>query len=313
MPALISEIRELAVFQCVVKHGNYAKAADELSLSASGISRVVTRLEERLGVRLVQRTTRKFALTEAGAACYARATQILADLADAEAEIQTAVLRPRGTLRLSASIGFGQEHLAPLLGPLLEEFPELSLELSLTNRFVDLIDEGVDLAVRIGALSDSRLMARRLCTNRRVLVASPAYLERRGSPASPAELSAHECVLFTVFAKPREWKLIGPEGPVSVSVSGRITTNNIDVVLAAARQGLGVTVGATLSVGPALLAGELVRILPDYEFEQTAIFAVYPSARQLSTKVRAAVDFLAARLQDPPSWDRALAGKVPGF
>ncbi len=313
VPALISEIRELVVFQCVVKHANYAKAAEELLLSPSGISRVVARLEERLGTRLVQRTTRKFSLTEAGAAFHARATQILQDLGEAEAELQRASMRPRGTLKVSASPVFGHTHLAPLLNQLLNEFPELSLELSLTNRFVDLIDEGVDLAIRIGALSDSRLIARRLCTNHRLLVASPSYLERRGEPQSPADLAQHDCVIFTGFAKPREWKLIGPGGPTSVNVSGRLTTNSIEALTSAAKRGLGITVGATLYVSEALLAGDLVRVLPDYEFEETAIFAVYPSARQLSTKVRAAVDFLAEHLQDPPSWDRALAGKVPGF
>lgn len=313
MPALISEIRELVVFQCVVKHANYAKAAEELSLSPSGVSRVVTRLEERLGARLVQRTTRKFSLTEAGAAFHARASQLLVDLHDAEAEVQQALLRPRGTLKVSASVVFGHLYLAPLLSPMLEKFPDLSVELALSNRFVDLIEEGIDLAIRIGALSDSRLMARRLCTNHRVLVAAPSYLERRGVPRTPADLTNHDCVIFTGFAKPREWRLIGPEGPVNVNISGRVATDNIDVLTATAKQGFGITVGATLCVGKPLLSGELVRVLPEYEFEPTAIFAVYPSARQLSTKVRAVVDFLVENIQDPPHWDRALTGRVPGF
>ncbi len=313
MPALISEVRDLVVFQCVVKHANYAKAAEELLLSPSGVSRVVTRLEERLGARLVQRTTRKFSLTEAGAAFHARTSQILGDLIDAESEVQKAVLRPRGTLRISASVVFGHRYLAPLLSPLLQKFPELSLELALSNRFVDLVEEGIDLAVRIGALNDSRLMARRLCTNHRVLVAAPSYLERRGVPRHPRDLTEHDCIIFTSFAKPREWRLLGPDGAVNVAISGRVATDNVEVLTGAAVQGLGITVGATLTVGQALLSGELVRVLPDYEFEPTAVFAVYPSARQLSTKVRAVVDFLVEHLQDPPSWDRALAGRVAGF
>jgi len=313
VPALFSEVRDLLVFQCVVKHSNYAKAAEELSLSPSGVSRVVTRLEERLGARLVQRTTRKLSLTEAGAAFHARTSQILSDLVDAEAEVQKAVLRPRGTIRISASVVFGHLHLAPLMNELLVKFPELSYEMTLANRFVDLIEEGVDLAIRIGALSDSRLIARRLCTNQRVLVASPRYLERRGAPRTVEDLSEHDAVIFTSFAKPREWRLLGPDGPVSVGVSGRVATDNIDALTSAAKQGLGITVGATLAVGPALLSGELVRVLPDYEFEPTGIFAVYPSARQLSTKVRAVVDYLVENFPDPPSWDRSLAGRVPGF
>jgi DNA-binding transcriptional LysR family regulator len=310
---MISETLELLVFNAIVKHASYVRAADELALSPSGVSRIITRLEERLGARLVQRTTRRLSLTEAGAAFHARTSQILQDLADAEAEVQKATLQPKGTLKLTASIVFGQLYLAPLFGELLARFPELSIDLTLTNRYVDLIEEGMDLAIRIGSLADSALIARRLCTNRRVLVASPGYLERWGTPASLADLSRHQCMLFTGFPRPSEWKLIGPEGSVSVSIAGRVTTNNVETLTSAAKQGLGITVGATLSVAPALLSGELVRVLSDYEFEQTAVSAVYTSSRQLSTKIRAVVDFLAQKITDPPSWDQPLRGKVPGF
>ncbi|HEX2659677.1 MAG TPA: LysR family transcriptional regulator [Polyangia bacterium] len=308
-----SEISELTVFHCVVRHASYARAADELMLSPSGISRIISRMEERLGARLVQRTTRKLSLTEAGAAFHARTAQVLLDLADAESFVQETAVRPRGNLRVTAPVVFGQLYVAPLLGDLLRRFPDLSIDLSLTDRMVDLIEEGVDLAIRIGQLTDSRLIARRLCQNHRVLVASSKYFVGRPLPTHPSQLAEHECILFTGFTRPREWKLIGPEGPVSVGVSGRVASNNVDTLTAAAKQGLGITFGATLSAGPALLSGELVRVLPDYEFEPTSIFALYPSARQLSPKVRAVVDFLVANLVDPPSWDRLLAGKVPGF
>jgi DNA-binding transcriptional LysR family regulator len=310
---MVTETQELIAFNAVAKHGSYARAAKELALSPSGVSRIITRLEERLGARLVQRTTRKLSLTEAGAAFHARTSQILVDLADAEAEVQKTALRPKGTLKVSASVVFGHLYLAPLLGELFQQFPELSIDLSLTNRFVDLVEEGVDLAIRIGSLVDSRIIARRLCTNHRILVASPSYIERWGVPRSPADLSDHQCVIFNGFPKASEWKLLGPEGPVSVSVAGRLATNNVETLTSAAKQGLGITVGATLSVGPALLSGELCRVLSDYEFEPTAVFAVYASARQLSTKIRAAVDFLASKISDPPSWDQRLRGKVPGF
>lgn len=310
---MASEILELTVFHCVVKHSSYAKAADELLLSPSGVSRVISRLEERLGVRLLQRTTRKLSLTEAGAAFYARTSQILVDLADAEADVQETAVRPRGNLRVSAPTVFGQLYIAPLLHDMTERFPELTIDLSLMDRFADLIDEGIDLAIRIGQLADSRLIARRLCTNHRVLVAAPSYLAKRGNPTHPLELADHDCILFTGFARPREWRILGPGGPYSVNISGRVATNNVDTLTSAAKQGLGITFGATMIAGQALLSGELVRVLTDYELEQTAIFAVYPSARQLSTKVRAVVDFLVERLQDPPEWDRQLAGKVVGF
>jgi DNA-binding transcriptional LysR family regulator len=310
---MVTETNELVVFHSVVKHSSFAKAAEELSLSPSGVSRIVTRLEERLGVRLVQRTTRSLSLTEAGTAFHARASQILDDLMEAEAEVQKATAHPRGNLRVTASLMFGQRYVIPILAEILERFPELSIDLSLTNRFVDIIDEGIDLAIRIGALSDSRLIARRLCTNLRVLVAAPSYIERHGAPDHPEELSQHECILYTGFAKPREWKLIGPDGPIGVSVAGRVATNNMEVVDNTSKKGLGISVGPTMSAYQSLISGELVRILPDYAFEPSSIFAVYPSARQLSTKVRAVVDFLIEKFQDPPSWDRALAGQVAGF
>jgi DNA-binding transcriptional LysR family regulator len=310
---MVTETQEMLVFQAVAKHASYAKAAVELGLSPSGVSRVVSRLEERLGARLVQRTTRKLSLTEAGTSFHLRTSQILADLAEAEAEVQKAAMRPKGTLRVTASVVFGQLYLAPLIGELLHQYPDLSVDMVLANRFVDLIEEGMDLAIRIGSLADSRLVARRLCNNRRVLVASPAYLARAGTPETVEDLARHQFVLFTAFARPAEWKLCGPDGPLSISVAGRVATDNAEALITMAKQGLGITVGATLAVAPALLSGQLVRVLPRYQFEQTAVFAVYPSARQLSTKVRAAVDFLAKKLVDPPLWDQTLDGKVAGF
>lgn len=310
---MVTETNELRVFHCVVKHTSYAKAARELGLTPSGVSRLISRLEERLGVRLLQRTTRKLSLTEAGAIFLARTTQVLTDLADAESEIQETALRPRGNVRITAPVVFGQLHLSPLLGKLLGRHPELGIEMHLLDRFVDLVDEGMDLAIRAGVLSDSRLIARRLCTNRRLLVAAPSYLAERGIPTDPQQLVDHECLVFTGFSRPREWRLKGPDGIVTIAISSRLVSNNIAVLTSAAKQGAGITIGATLSVAPALLSGELVRVLDDYEFEPAAIFAVYPSARQLSTKVRATVDFLSEELADPPIWDRRLAGKVPGF
>jgi DNA-binding transcriptional LysR family regulator len=310
---MATETQELIAFHSVVKHSSFAKAAEELSLSPSGVSRIVTRLEERLGVRLVQRTTRSLSLTEAGTAFYARASQILADLADAEAEAQMSTAQPRGNLRMTAPIPFGERFLTPMLEEIIGMYPELSVDLVLTNRLVDIIDEGVDLAIRIGALSDSRLIARRLCTNQRVLVAAPSYIARRGTPATPDELTEHESIIYTGFPRPREWKLIGPDGPLSAAISGRLGCNTVQVLIQMALKGLGITIGPTLYVQEELENGNLMRVLPDFQFEPTGIFAVYPSARQLSTKVRAVVDFFAARFQDPPSWERALLGKVPGF
>lgn len=308
-----TETQELLVFHAVVKHASYAKAARELGLTPSGISRVITRMEERLGVRLIQRTTRRLSLTEGGSLFHARTLQVIADLSEAEAELQQTVVRPKGKLRVTAPVVFGQVHLNPLIGKLVSRHPELSVEMHLMDRFVDLVEEGMDLAIRAGTLPDSRLIARKLCTNRRIVVASPDYLKQHGTPQHPDQLTDHECLLFTGFLRPREWRLHGPSGPLTVSVNGRVASNNIDLLATAAKQGVGMTFGATLLVAPALLSGELVRVLPEYEFEATSIYAVFPSVRQLSSKVRAMVDFLCDELCDPPPWDQSLVGKVPGF
>ncbi|MBW4698288.1 MAG: LysR family transcriptional regulator [Aphanocapsa lilacina HA4352-LM1] len=302
--ALPSDTNDMAIFACVVNFGSFARAAEEHNLTPSAVSRIISRLELRLGARLLQRSTRKLSLTEAGAIYHARALQILADVAEAEAEVAAANLQPRGTLKLSVPVVFGRLHVAPLIGRLMRQFPELAVELTLTDRFVDLIEEGIDLALRIGALPDSRLIARRLCTNRRILVASPDYLARAGIPVRPADLTRHSCLIFTALTRPRDWRLVGPEGTTSVSVTGRLIANNGDALLEAALEGLGICPTATFVAVDLLMRGELVRVLPEHEFEPTAVHAVYPSARQLSTKVRSAVDLLVKTFADPPPWDR---------
>lgn len=304
---------ELSVFVSVVKYGGFARAARAGNLTPSGVSRIITRLERRLGARLLQRSTRKQSLTEAGAAFYARAVRILRDLAEAEDEVSQTGLTPTGVLRISMPTVFGRLHVVPRLTRLMSLFPQLSLDVNMTDRFVDLIEEGVDLAIRIGSLSDSRLVARRLCTNRRLLVASPAYVERRGTPVSIEDLAEHDCLMFSRLNRPAEWRLVGPDGLVTVAVAGPLSTDNGEVASEAAKQGFGIALGASFSVGAALSSGELIRILPDYEFERTAIFAVYPSARQLSRKVRVVADALTSFFADPPSWDVSLAESVPGF
>jgi DNA-binding transcriptional LysR family regulator len=277
------------------------------------VSKVIQRLEERLGVGLLERTTRRLSLTPAGAGFHARTAHLLRDVAEAEAVVRRAARDPSGTLRIGAPVPFGQAYLAPLVGQLMERCPRLSVELLLQDDISDVIAEGIDLVVRIGALRDSRLVARKLCSNRRVLVASPEYLARRGTPQRPEDLSAHVCLPCTYMARPLEWRLFGPDGPVSVKIGGGIASNNIGILVSAAEQGLGISMGPTQSTAAALLAGRLVRVLADYEFERTGIYAIYPSRRQLSSKVRAAIDFLSERFSDPPSWDQQLAGVVEGF
>jgi DNA-binding transcriptional LysR family regulator len=228
------------------------------------------------------------------------------ELEEAEAEIREEDLAPRGKIRVSLPTVFGKIFAVELLSEFTRRFPELRLELSLVDHYVDLIEEGIDLALRVGPVNDDNLSARRLCANRRLLVAAPSYLERHGHPQSVAELSAHTCILFSGFRPATKWNLVGAEGAVSACVSGNVQSNNMHVVARCAAQGLGLAPGATMSVAQHLINGELLRVLPAYEFEPTSVFAVYPSNRQLSTKVRPVVNFLAEQLGDPPMWDQRL-------
>jgi DNA-binding transcriptional LysR family regulator len=303
---VLTDIRELMVFHAVVKHESFAAAAAELRLTASGVSRVVTRLETRLGTALFERTTRRLSLTPAGTVFRNRTEHLLRELTTAELEVQQAAVEPTGTLRLGAPVPFGQAYLAPLIGALLARHSALSVELILQDGINDLVEEGIDLVVRIGLLKDSRLVARRLCSNRRILVASPAYLDMHGTPEKPEDLANHVCLPCTYMVRPNEWRLLGPNGAARVSIGGGLASNNVGVLVAAAEAGHGISMGPTQSVARALASGRLSRVLPGWEFERTAIYALYPSRRQLSAKVRATVDFLSEHFTDPPPWDAGL-------
>ena len=309
----MTELPELKALHCLVRHGSWVKAAHELGVSRAQLTQTVALLEQRLGVPLLDRSAGEVRLTEAGIAFHARTGKALDELAKIEAALQHTVVRPNGKVRISAPVVFGQTYVAPLIGELRRRYPELAVELSLMDRFVDLVHEEVDLALRVGSPFDSRLGSRRLCTNRRILVASPRYLEEHGALERPQDLSDHECILFTAFTNEGQWKLTGPEGTAVVPVSGMLSTNNGYVLNNLAEQGLGVTFGATLSLAPALLDGRLVRVLCDYEMEQTGIFAVYVARDDLPTRVTAVIDFFAEKLVDPPLWERQLVGRVPGF
>lgn len=310
---MTSEASDLRVLHCVVKYSSYSQAAKELGMTPSGVSRVVSRLEERLGVRLLQRTTRRLSLTEAGTIYHERISQILLDLADAEAAVQKTSVSPRGKLRVTAPVAFGHYYLVPLLAELASLHPELSIELLLLDRFVDLVEEGVDLALRIGNLQDSGMIARRLCTNNRILVAAPSYLRKRGKPKTPDALKSHSCALYTGFDKPSQWRLCNGTERTTVLVTGGFSSNSPQALASFAEHGGGITLGATVVVERALQSGSLVRVLPEWSFDPTGIYAVYPSAKQVTSKVRAAVDFLASKLSNPPLWEAELQGKVPGF
>ncbi|HWI28304.1 MAG TPA: LysR family transcriptional regulator [Stellaceae bacterium] len=306
----------LAVFVKVVDSRNFAAAARHFGLSPAMVSKHVRALEERLGARLLNRTTRRLSLTEVGRGYYERARQILADLEDADRAASDLHAAPRGTLKLNAPFSFGTRHVGPAIAAYLSAYPEVTVETGLSDRYVDLLAEGVDLALRIGRLADSSLIARRLAPIRFVACASPDYLARHDAPRRPHDLAAHGCLLYTYAANAEEWHFVGPGGEDEVvRVSGRLLANNGDILIAAALGGIGIALLPTFMAGEHVQAGRLARLLPGYAPPEAALYAVYPPGRHLSAKLRSFVDFLVARFGEEPEWDRwcrEAAGSLSG-
>jgi DNA-binding transcriptional LysR family regulator len=298
----------MAVFVRVVEEESFSAAARVLGISKSAVSKQVAGLEERLGARLLNRTTRRLALTDAGTAFFERAQRILNDAEEAEAAVSQLSAAPRGVLRVNAPVTFGVQHLGPLLPALMAAYPELAIDLVLNDRFVDLVEEGFDVAVRIGRLSDSSLIARRLAPVRRLLVASPAYIAAHGAPERPEDLRDHACLLYTYLLRGDAWSLTGPDGRAAeVRVTGRLRANNGDVLRSALLGGMGIAYTPSFIVGQDLADGHLVRVLPGWEDTTAAVYAVYPHARLVPPKVRAFVDFLADHFTGSPAWDAGVA------
>ncbi|WP_421708332.1 LysR family transcriptional regulator [Algihabitans sp.] len=290
--AAVNNINEMEIFVRVVQAKSFSAAARALDLSPSAVSKQIGRLEDRLGARLLNRTTRQLSLTEVGQAFYQRAERIIADIVEAEQAVGDLHAAPRGLLRVNAPVAFGRLHMAPLLPKFLESYPEISVELTVNDRFVDLIEEGMDLALRIGELADSSLIAKRLAPNHRVVCAAPAYLAARGTPRLPADLQKHNCMTYTFRTNRHDWRLEKDGVAEAVTVSGNLETNYAEVLMAAALAGSGIVLLPLWLAGPQLTSGELVEVLPDWQAQDSAIYAVYPHARHLSPKVRVFVDFL---------------------
>lgn len=304
----MQDLSDIAVFVRVVETGGFTAAAGGLELSQSAVSRRVSALEKRLGVQLLQRTTRRLRLTEAGAEYFQRAQRSLRELEEAELEVTRHQAEPRGTLRVTAPAGFTLLHLTPLIGPFVARYPEVRLELSLEDRRVDIIEEGFDLALRVAELEDSGLVARKIAPARRVICASPAYLERRGVPEHPQELVHHDCMVYTYGPQPGRWRFHtrGSGRDIVVPVRGPVTSNNGTIQKEAALADLGLVDLPTFYVGDELRNGRLRAVLGRYTPLTHGIFALYPKRRGLAPKVRAFVDFLKGRFGNPPYWDREL-------
>lgn len=302
----MDNLSAMEVFVRVVQEQSFTAAARRLNLSPSATSRQVSGLEDRLGVRLLNRTTRSVSLTEEGAAFFERCTRILADVEEAELAVSALHAAPRGTLRVNAPVGLGRLHVAPLVPEFLQRYPELRLDLTLIDRFIDPVEEGADVVVRVGELRDTSLIARKLAPNRRMVVGSPEYFARAGMPATPADLRHHNCLAYTYRASRHEWFFQGPEGPQTVSISGTLESNHSEALHTAVLRGLGLALLPLWIVWPDLHAGRLVEALPDYRTPDSAIHAIYAHNRHLSPKVRAFVDFLAECFGRQTAWtDRA--------
>ena len=286
----------MSVFAKVVELGNFARAAERLELSTSAVSRQVADLEARLQTRLLNRTTRKLSLTEGGHAFYERCVQVLVDLEEAEQAAAQTSLVPRGTIKLTCGQSFGLLYLGPAMAEFLERYPEVKFDVSLSDRVVDLVEEGFDLGVRIGALGPANLIARKLGETKLIACASRAYLEKHGTPRVPEDLGKHNCVTYAYVPDSNVWRFRDPEGvEQTVTVSGNLHANNGDLLTQAAVNGIGIVYEPDFIVGPALAARQVVRLLEGWEPAPLGIYAVYASRKHLSAKVRAFVDFMSAR------------------
>lgn len=309
---------ELTALVAAVDHGGFSAAARVLGLTPSAISKTISRLEERLGVRLLNRTTRSLTLTAEGEALAERGRRILAELDEAEQEVTRSRATPRGLLRLHTLVAFGLHQLPPVLPEFLQRYPEVRIELTVSDRLVDLVEQGADLAIRVrtGALPDSSLVARKIFDSERVICAAPAYLERFGTPRTPDDLLQHNCLYITDYPELRRWPFDAPGAPNGLrmlEVGGNVAANNAESVLQLALLGVGIIRLGELVLAEHLRAGRLVPLLTDaHHVEPLPLYAVYPQSRQRSLRVAAMVDFLLEKFAHAP-WRTATARDERAF
>ena len=302
---------EMSIFSKVVGAGSLSAAAKELGMSTAVVSRRLAALESRLGVRLINRTTRSLHLTDEGARYYDACSRLLAEIEEADAEVSAGRAEPRGALRVALPAAFGHLHVAPLVPRFAARYPNVQVALSLSDRNVNVIEEGFDLAIRIADLANSSLAARKLAPNRRVVCASPDYLKRNGTPRTPQELTGHNCLTTNDFTM--TWDYKDPDGEaLTVRVAGRYACDNWEVLREWAMAGLGIALKSTWDVRQQLEDGSLVPLFPGYTFaSDVAIYAVYPHRRFLPAKTRAFIEFLADSFGPEPYWDRPAAQPKP--
>ncbi len=294
----------IPVFVAVVENGGFSAAARTLGISKSAVSKRINQLEAHLGVRLLHRTTRKLSLTEAGERYFEHAAQALTAAGQAEDAVTELQGEPQGNLKISSPMSFGRLHVAPLIPKLLQRYPKLQIDLVMDDRKVDLVAGGFDVAIRAGNLPASTLIARKLAPVRQVLCASPDYIDRYDRPGTPAELSSHNCLLYSYSSDANEWTLIGEGGPETVTVSGSYQVNNSEALLEALKEGVGIGRLPTFVAGPDLKTGQLVKLFESYRLPDFTIYAVFSERQYLPAKVRVFLDFAIEHFGgDRPYWD----------
>ena len=304
----MDRLASMRAFVKVVEAGSFVRGADQLGISTTSASRLVAELEEHLGTRLLQRTTRKLHLTDAGQRYFERASQLLSDIEEAEEEVGSATTTPRGRLRISVGQTFGVRQLSSVFPRFQEKYPDVELEVFATDRRVDLIEEGFDLAVRMSLEIPATYVARRLCAIRVVVCGSPGYLATRGTPAVPQDLASHNCLTVPSGGFENRWLFEGAEGAITVQVRGDYRSDSGDLLRAAALAGQGLVYLPTFIVGEELARGELVPLLREWKTPSLEARVVYPTRRFVSAKVRAFTQFLQEEFAGDPPWDGWMAG-----
>lgn len=300
----MDRFESMRAFVNVVDHGGFAAAAREMGLSRSAVNKAVINLENDLGTQLLVRSTRKVTPTETGLAFYDRCRQILGDLDEAISSVKELQERPAGNLRMNAPMSFGTRHLAPVVADFMAQHPDLHVELVLNDRFVDPIEEGFDLTLRIAEPGyPTSLIEKQIVPARRVLCASPAYLEQSGEPGSPAELRHHRCLQYGYSGSMQQWRLAGPDGEQSWPINCVMWSNNGETLKSAALRNQGIALLPTFIVGEELQSGALRSVMPDYRPSDLVVSALYPRHRHLSAKVRLLVELVEERFGGRPYWD----------
>ncbi|MGH1351697.1 MAG: LysR family transcriptional regulator [Methyloligellaceae bacterium] len=301
----MSELEEIRVFVQLVESSNATRAAEKLGVAVSAVSRRMKDLETRLGVQLLNRTTRRMNLTEAGAIYFRRCRQIIDDFEEAQSEVSQLSRNFTGGLRIAAPMSFGQAHLLPAIASFMHQYPNMNIDLDMNDRQVNLVEEGVDVAIRVGELKDSSLMARRLASISFAVTASQGFLDRYGVPATPADLSGMPALCYSNLSTPGAWDYVSKDGEKGqVRVEPRMLINNGDAIREAAISGLGIACGPTFIVHSALERGLLKPVLQDWNWGDVNLYAIYPPTRHLSARVRLFIDFLAERFSGVPYWER---------